>query len=131
MWQDNEHKHAPGVRTILLRGIFWRILFIEGVLLVFSLLYRAMTDNADAMALFWYALRIIGLVAVIIIFMMISLRRFLTQRIIVPLEQIDKANRASQQVTESFHPVLLPGNAPREIQRIVSSRDDMLKKILK
>ena len=131
MRQDNEHKSAPGVRRILLRGIFWRILFIEGVLLVFSLLYRAMTDDhADAMALFWYALRIIGFVAVIIVFMMTSLRRFLTQKIIVPLEQIDLANRASQQVTESFHPVLLPTNTPREIQRIVSSRDDMLNKIL-
>ena len=130
MQQDNEHKSAPGVRRILLRGIFWRILFIEGVLLVFSLLYRAITVHADAMDLFWYALRIIGLVVVIIVFMMISLRRFLTQSIIVPLEQIDLANRASQQVTESFHPVLLPGNTPREIKRIVSSRDDMLKKIL-
>jgi hypothetical protein len=89
-----------------------------------------MTEQADAMDLFWYGVRIVGLVAVIIAFMMISLRRFLTQRIILPLEQIDLANRRLQQEIESFHPVLLPGNTPREIQCIVWSREEMLKKIL-
>jgi len=130
MSKNNEKKRTPGVRKILLRGVFWRILFIEAILLIFSLLYRAMTEQADAMDLFWYGVRIVGLVAVIIAFMMISLRRFLTQRIIFPLEQIDRANRALHQEIESFHPVLLPGNTPREIQRIVWSRDEMLKKIL-
>ena len=130
MAQSKEKKRPPGVRKILLSGVYWRILFIEGVLLIFSLLYKAMTEQADPMDLFWYGVRIVVLVAVIIAFMTISLRRFLTQRIILPLEQIDRANRALQQEMESFHPVLLPGNAPREIQHIVRSRDEMLKKIL-
>ena len=130
MNRNNQEKRPPGVRKILLRGVFRRILFIEGVLLFFSLLYRAMTEQADAMDLFWYGLRIVGLVAVIIAFMMISLRRFLTQRIIFPLEQIDRANRMLQQGVESFQPVLLPENTPREIQHIVWSREEMLKKIL-
>ncbi|SMC90318.1 Adenylate cyclase, class 3 [Desulfocicer vacuolatum DSM 3385] len=125
-----EQQRTPGVRKILLRGVFWRILFIEGVLLVFSLLVRAVTEDAGAMDLFWYGVRIVALVAVIISFMMISLRRFLTQRIIFPLEQIDRANRALHREIESFHPVLLPGDAPREIQRIAWSREEMLKKIL-
>jgi len=67
---------------------------------------------------------------VIIAFMMISLRRFLSQRIILPLEQIDRANKALKQEIETFNPVLLPENTPREIQNIVWSRDQMLKKIL-
>ncbi len=89
-----------------------------------------MTDQVDAMNLFWYGVRIVGLVAVIIAFMMISLRRFLSQRIILPLEQIDRANKALKQEIETFNPVLLPENTPREIQNIVWSRDQMLKKIL-
>lgn len=130
MNRNNQERRSPGVRKILLRGVFWRILFIEVVLLFFSLLYRGMTEQVDAMDLFWYGLRIVGLVAVIIAFMMISLRRFLTPRIILPLEQIDRANRALQQGMESFHPLSLPKNTPREIQRIVWSREEMLKKIL-
>jgi hypothetical protein len=45
-----------GVRKVLLKGIFWRILIIESILLVWSLLYRAISDHhAQPADLFWYA----------------------------------------------------------------------------
>ncbi len=38
--------HREGVRKILLKGIFWRILIIESILLVWSLLYRALYGSS-------------------------------------------------------------------------------------
>ncbi len=76
------------VRKIVLMGVFWRILIIEGVLLIGTLIYAALTEDKGTIELFWYALRILSLVTIIILFMMITLKDFLTVKIISPLEAI-------------------------------------------
>lgn len=123
-------KKSNGVREILLMGVFWRILFIEAVLLVFSLLYRWITEDAGAADLFWYALRIIFLVAVIILFMMVTLKKFLTDRIITPLESIASANRDIQENYALSGHIHLDEDSPDEIKTIVTSRAAMLKQII-
>ncbi len=120
-----------GVRKILLMGVFWRILIIEGILLVWSLIYRVLTDNAGIVDLFWYAVRIIFLVAIILLFMMVTLRSFLTRKIISPLEAIASANRRLHKNDPTARQVTLPNGAPKEIKEIVSSRTEMLTTILK
>ena len=123
-------KKTNSVRKILLMGVFWRILFIEGVLLVYSLVYRWLAEDAGAADLFWYAVRIIILVTIIIIFMMVTLKNFLTDRIILPLEVLAKANKETQKdYTRSNH-VDLPEGTPDEIRTLADSRTAMLKKII-
>ena len=82
------------VRNIVLMGVFWRILIIEGILLIGTLVYAALTEDKGTIELFWYAVRILSLVTIIIIFMMITLKKFLTEKIILPLEAIVSANRS-------------------------------------
>jgi class 3 adenylate cyclase len=120
-----------GVRKILLMGVFWRILIIEGILLIWSLTYRILTDYAGAGDLFWYAMRIIFLIAIILLFMMVTLRSFLTRRIISPLEAIGSANRRLHKNDPTARQVNLSNGAPKEIKEIVSSRAEMLTTILK
>ena len=124
-------KKKNGVREILLMGVFWRILFIEAVLLVYSLFYRWFTEDAGPSALFWYALRIIFLVGIIIVFMMVTLKKFLTDKIITPLEAIAAANKEIQKDYSRADRIDLPEDSPDEIRTIVTSRADMLKQIIK
>ncbi len=118
-----------GVRHILLMGVFWRILFIEGVLLVYSLGYRWLTQDATSLELFWYSVRITILVIIIITFMMVTLKKFLAQNIIAPLEIIAASNKKLQEDSSGFDSVILPENSPHEIESIVTSRSKMLKTI--
>ncbi len=127
-----QENRAKGVRQILLRGIFWRILFIEGILLVWSLAYRLLTDHhATPADLFWYALRIIILIAVIIVFIMMTFKMFLAKRIIKPLEAIVAANKQLEESTSAARQIMLPEETPKEIQEIVSTRSRMLDDIFK
>jgi len=119
-----------GVREVLLMGIFWRILFIEGVLLVYSLVYKWLTEDATSLDLFWYSIRITLLVIIIIAFMMVTLKKFLTQKIIAPLEAIASANKKLQEEISGAEFVELPENTPHEIETIITSRSKMLKTIL-
>jgi len=119
-----------GVREVLLMGVFWRILFIEGVLLVYSLVYKWLTEDATSLDLFWYSIRITLLVIIIIAFMMVTLKKFLTQKIITPLEAIASANKKLQEEISGAELVELPENTPHEIETIVTSRSKMLKTIL-
>jgi class 3 adenylate cyclase len=119
------------VRRTLLMGVFWRILIIELILLIGSLLYEAVWRDSDTLHLFWYALRILGLVGVIILFMMLTLQRFLTKKIIVPLEAIATANERFKESDYNSKDIDLPEEAPREIRGIVSTRKQMLETILK
>ncbi len=112
-------------------GVFWRILIIEGILLVWSLTYRISTDNAGISNLFWYAVRIIFLIAIILVFMMVTLRSFLTRKIISPLEAIASANRRLHKNDPTAREVNLLNDAPKEINEILSSRTQMLTTILK
>jgi len=79
------------VRKIVLMGVFWRILIIEGILLIGTLIYAALTEDKGTIELFWYAARIVSLVTIIILFMMITLKKFLTSKIISPRDSDSKA----------------------------------------
>ncbi|WP_300456031.1 PP2C family protein-serine/threonine phosphatase [Desulfobacula sp.] len=118
------------VREILLWGVFWRILFIEGVLLVCSLGYKWVTEDATSMDLFWYSVRITVVVVIIIAFMMVTLKRFLAQNIIAPLEAIASSNKQIQADISIVDHIDLPENSPHEIATIVTTRSKMLKTIL-
>ena len=78
--------NQKGVREVLLKGIFVRILIIEGILLLWSVGYRFVVEMTDVTGLLLYTVRILSLVAIIIGFMMVTLRRFLNRKIISPLE---------------------------------------------
>ena len=120
-----------GVREVLLNGIFLRILIIEGILLVWSVGYRFMVEMTDITDLFLYSIRIIILVAIIILFMMVTLRRFLNRKIILPLELITEANRRFREDGGDDQQVALPERTPREIKEIVSTRKNLLADIIK
>lgn len=108
---ENYNGAREGVRRVLLQGIFWRILIIEGILLVWSLAYRIFTDpHAGTADLFWYAIRIVILIGVVILFVWLTFRRFLTRKIIVPLEAVSEANRRFRE--EEDPDVELPPHTP-------------------
>ncbi len=129
MFRKNSRNN--GVREILVMGVFWRILFIEAVLLVYSLVYRWLAEGAGPADLFWYAVRIIVLVAIIVVFMVVSLKQFLTKKIIDPLERIARANKEMEKDFSRADAIDLPPDTPDEITTIVTSRADMLKRIIK
>lgn len=123
-------RNPRSVKRLLLAGVFWRILLIEVILLIWSLAYHAWAEGAQASALFWYAVRIILLVAIILTFMMITLRSFLQRKIIGPLETIAEANRRLEQEDEPSPQMEVSPDAPQEIQDIVATRNEMLATIL-
>ncbi|MDT8379601.1 MAG: adenylate/guanylate cyclase domain-containing protein [Desulfotignum sp.] len=127
----NTKKKRTGVREILVMGVFWRILFIEAVLLVYSLGYRWLAEGAGSMELFWYAIRIMFLVGIIVVFMVVSLKHFLARIIIDPLEQITLANRQIGTDFTKADIIDLPVDTPDEIKAIVSTRAAMLDRIIR
>jgi adenylate cyclase len=129
---NSSEKQREGVRQVLLKGIFWRILIIESILLVWSLGYRALTDyNAQPVDLVWYAVRITVLVAIIILFVMVTFRRFLTAKIIVPLEEISASNRRLKGSDSTEIDMNVADDAPMEIREIAATRKDMLATLFK
>ena len=121
-----------GVRQVLLKGIFWRILIIESILLVWSLLYRALSDHhAQPADLFWYAVRITILVAIIILFVMVTFRKFLNKKIILPLEAISASNRRLKDSDSSETDMDVADDVPVEIREIVATRKEMLATLFK
>jgi adenylate cyclase len=128
---DHSRSKDRSVRETLLMGVFWRILIIEVILLIGTLAYEAGFRDADPSHLFWYALRILGLVGIIILFMIVTLQRFLTKKIIVPLEAIAAANESFQKDQDRANDVDLPDETPKEIKGIASTRRQMLDTILK
>ncbi|MBW1769093.1 MAG: hypothetical protein JRJ65_18865, partial [Deltaproteobacteria bacterium] len=130
--RSNHNKNEKNsVRAVVLMGVFWRILIIEGILLVGTLIYAALTEDKGSVELLWYAIRIISLVAIIVLFMMVTLKSFLERRIISPLESIAAANQRFQDNDSSARELNLPEDVPKEIKGIVSSRTQMLNTILK
>jgi class 3 adenylate cyclase len=127
----NKGKKRTGVREILVMGVFWRILFIEAVLLVYSLGYRWLAEGSGPMELFWYAMRIMVLVGIIVVFMVVSLKHFLARKIIDPLEQITLANRQIETNFSKADTIDLPADTPDEIKAIVSTRANMLERIIR
>ena len=113
-------------------GIFWRILIIELILLVWSLYYRIISDpNAQSVDLFWYSMRITLLVAIIILFVMVTFRRFLNKKIILPLEAIAISNRRLRDGDTTEIGFDLPADSPDEIKEIIATRKEMLETIFK
>jgi len=100
-------------------------------LLIGTLIYAALTEDKGSVELFWYAIRIISLVVIIVLFMMVTLKSFLERRIISPLETIAMANQRFQDNDSSENGINLPEDVPKEIKGIVSSRTQMLDTILK
>jgi adenylate cyclase len=119
-----------GIREILLAGVFWRILVIEMILLAWSVAYKMVSEDADGTELLWYALRIILLIAVILVFMMVTLRRFLEKKIIRPMEAMAEANRRLDVAHPEVDNVPLDDDAAVEIRELVSTRAKMLEAIL-
>ena len=121
-----------GVRQVLLKGIFWRILIIESILLIWSLLYRALSDyQAQPADLFWYAVRITILVAIIILFVMVTFRKFLNKKIILPLEAISVSNRRLKDSNSSEAEMKVADDVPIEVREIVATRNEMLANLFK
>jgi len=123
-------KNQTNVKKILFQGVFWRILAIEAILLIWSLIYRELTESPGIEEQFWYAMYIILLIGIIILFMMVTLRSFFIKKIISPLESIVSANRELAEHNPSAGEVHLSKDAPQEIKEIVSSRTKMLNTIL-
>jgi class 3 adenylate cyclase len=123
--------NVNGVRRILLSGVFWRILLIEAILLVWSLGARYFAEGHNLVMLFWYAVRIIILITIILAFMMLTLRKFLDKKIITPLETIATANRHFAENESKGRSISLAEDTPREIREIALTRDRMLASILK
>jgi class 3 adenylate cyclase len=128
--QPEKNLKNRGIREILLAGVFWRILVIEMILLVWSVVYKMASEDASGADMLWYALRIILLVVVIILFMMVSLRRFLERKIIRPMEAVTEANRRMDVAHPELDQVPLDDDAAMEIREIVSTRAKMLEAIL-
>jgi adenylate cyclase len=118
-------------REILLKGVFWRILIIETILLVWSVGYRMAVEMPDMPTLLWYVFRIVVLVVIILAFMMITLSTFLNRRIIQPLEAISRANRNIDSGNLEANAVALPDDVPSEIGDIAKTRMQMLSDVLK
>jgi len=131
MPSDTSENKKNSVRSVVLMGVFWRILIIEGILLVGTLIYAALTEDKGTIELVWYGIRIISLVAIIVLFMMVTLRSFLARKIISPLEAIAAADRRIEDNDLTARQVELPDGAAREFKEIVSSRSHMLGTILK
>jgi len=131
MNQNNAKVKRRGVREILLQGVFCRILFIEAVLLVFSLGYKWLTEDATALDLLWYGIRITILVAIIIAFMMLTLKTFLSRKIISPLEAIASSNKNIQENFTETELVDIGEKPPHEIETLVTSRTEMLNTIFR
>jgi len=126
-----QDRPRPGVKQTLLRGVFWRILIIEAILMVWSVGWRAFSQGGTALELGLYALRITALVGVIILFVWLTLTRFLVRKIIRPLETIAAANRRMEEDDPERARIELPPDTPREIGEIAATRDRMLGNILK
>lgn len=121
----------PSIRKVLLAGVFWRIFAIEMILLVWSVAYKMLSEDASGSELMWYALRIILLVAVILLFMMVTLRQFFERKIIRPMEAISEANRRLDVDNPEADDVPLEADAAVELREIVTTRSKMLAAILK
>ena len=122
-------KGIKGIKETLLMGVFWRILIIEGILLAWSLFYRWYWMGGQGWELFWYAMRIIMLVGIILAFMVITLGTFLTRKVIKPLESIAYANRVLSEQNAEPIGFRMPPDTPSEIQNIVETRAEMLSTI--
>ena len=119
------------VKGIILRGVCLRLSIIEGLLLVWSLIYYSITEDASTGELLRYAGRISLLVAFILIFMIVTLWHFLDLNIIKPLESIAEANRQLVRLAVKPNLIRVGRKVPAEIRGIIASRTWMLRTTLR
>lgn len=94
-----------------------------------SLAYRCWGEGVQGWPLLWYALRLVALVALILVFVVFALQRFLTRQVLDPLEAIIQANRRLQSGDEEAARLEPDPAWPREIQEIARTRQGMLETI--
>lgn len=122
-------KHS--IRSVLLEGVFWRLLIIELVLLTWSLAYHWFSNEPTLGELLRYGLQLGVLSTIALAFIVTTLGNFLAKKIIGPMEQIAEANRQLKDKEQTAMQVPISKDAPREIRDIVASRAYMLRNIFK
>ena len=125
-------REKDSLRSVLLEGIFWRLIIIEAVILIWSLAYFWFTEEEPtARQLFQYGLQQGILVTLVLAFIVISLGNFMAKKIIAPLEGIAKANLQLKDKEQTAMQIPIPRETPKEIRDIVASRTYMLRSIFK
>lgn len=116
--------HVIRIRIIL------AIVFAEAVMLLVSVTfkYQEVTGQPDMWAvLSTHTLRMSVMFAIIVVFVIIAMERFLGPLIIIPIKKIAEANRLlSQGDSEKGRYVNFENRVPEEIVSIVESRNEML-----
>ena len=131
--RETDRRRFPrrGVKGVLLSGVLKRIVIVESVLLVILVAWRCLIEGGTLWDHVLFALRIITLVGIAVGIVWLSLHRFLTARIIRPLETIAEANRRLDRAeTPDPEDLTLPPETPREILNIAASRRRMLHTLL-
>ena len=118
------------VKTVLLRGIFWRILIIEAIVLVGALVYRFPGPDVSRADLLGCVAGIAVIGLGIAVCLMVALSRFLEKHIIGPLETIAEANRKVRRGDPSGFDRLPEDDLPEEIAEIMATRNESLSTIM-
>ena len=122
-------KHS--IRSVLLEGVFWRLLIIEAIIIVWSMTDLWITDEPTLGELFRHGLRLGILSTLALAFIVITLGNFLAKKIIAPMEKIAASNRELRSKEQTAMEISVSADAPKEIQEIIASRTHMLHSIFK
>ena len=122
-------KHS--IRSVLLEGVFWRLLIIEAIIIIWSMADLWISEESSIGELLRYGLRLSILSTLVLAFIVITLGGFLAKRIIEPMEKIAAANRQLKDKQQTAMQVPITKEAPKEIRDIVASRTHMLRSIFK
>ena len=120
-------KHS--IRSVLLEGVFWRLLIIEAIILIWSMIDLWITEEPTVGELLRYGLRLGILSTLVLAFIVITLGGFLAKRIIDPMERIAAANRQLKEKEQTAMEIPISKEAPKEIREIIASRTHMLRSI--
>ena len=124
-------REKNSIRSVLLEGVFWRLLIIEALIIVWSLVYHWISEEPTLRELLGYGLRLTILATLVLAFIVITLGSFLANRIIAPMEGIALANRQLRDKEQTAMQVRIPREVPKELRDIVASRTYMLRSIFR
>ena len=122
-------KHS--IRSVLLEGVFWRLLIIGAIIITWSMIDLWFSDQPTLAEVLRHGIRLGILSTLVLAFIVITLGGFLAKRIIAPMEKIAAANRQLKDKEQTAMQVPIPKEAPKEIRDIVASRTHMLRSIFK
>ena len=122
-------KHS--IRSVLLEGVFWRLLIIELIIIAWSMIDLWISESPGIGAVLQHGFRLGILSTLVLAFIVITLGGFLAQRIIDPMEKIAAANRQLKAKEQTAIQVPISSDAPKEIRDIVASRTYMLRSIFR